>query len=118
MVPLVTQGSTPTREQIQEAILLDSELLASPADESGSLVRSSVESGCPSLDTLLEEAEDIELPAKGDVEGETGQYLCPMYQGGPSSTPGPPVLMVPLPAGPHGADYWVQRRVAMYLSQH
>lgn len=117
MVPLVTQGNTPTQDRIQEVVPLDSDLLASPGDGSGSLIRSSMESGCPSLDTLLEEAEDIEA-ARSDVEGEVGQYLCPMYQGGPSSTPGPPVLMVPLPAGPQGADYWVQRRVAMYLSQH
>ncbi|XP_050730386.1 dynein axonemal heavy chain 7-like [Eriocheir sinensis] len=152
MVPLVTQGSTPPQDHIQEEVPVDSDGLASPGDGlaspgdglaspgdglaspgdglaspgnglaspgdgSGSLVRSSLESGCPSLDIQLEEAEDIEA-ARGEEEGDAGQYLCPLYQGGPSSTPGPPVLMVSLPSGPQGADYWVQRRVAIYLSQH
>lgn len=131
MVPLVTQGSTPPQDRIQEEVAVDSDGLASPGDGltspgdglvspgdgSGSLVRSSIGSGCPSLDTQLEEDEDIEA-ARDEEEGGVGQYLCPLYQGGPSSTPGPPVLMVSLPSGPHGADYWVQRRVAIYLSQH
>lgn len=118
MIPLVTQGSTPPRHNIQRAATLDSDQLTSPHEGSGSLgVRSSLESGCPSLDTQLEEAEEIEA-ARDEGEGEAGQYLCPVYQGGPSSTPGPPVLMVPLPAGSQTPDYWVQRRVAMYLSQH
>nr|XP_053649614.1 uncharacterized protein LOC128700420 [Cherax quadricarinatus] len=45
-------------------------------------------------------------------------YDCPVYEGGPDSSPRPPVLAISLPAGPKGPNYWVQRRVAMYLSNH
>lgn len=114
MLPLVTQGSTPPR--YTQEVTPDPDL-TSPAGSS--VVRSSLESGCPSLDTLLADEEDEGVQGEGEgEEGEGTQYLCPIYQGGPSSTPSPPVLMVPLPSGPQGADYWVQRRVAMYLSQH
>ncbi|KAK8378939.1 hypothetical protein O3P69_009581 [Scylla paramamosain] len=117
MAPVVASSIIPPLAHIPEVALseYDPPASASLSNGSGSLPRSLVESGCPSLDTLLE---DPDTADPGDPEGDTGQYLCPVYQGGPSSTPGPPVLTVPLPAGPHGADYWVQRRVAMYLSQH
>lgn len=45
-------------------------------------------------------------------------YECPVYEGGPDDSPRSPVLTVSLPAGAKGANYWVQRRVAMYLNQH
>ena len=115
MSPVMTSSNTPPLAHIPEVTLSECDPTASLGDGSVSLPRSLVESGCSSLDTLLEDTEGGEV---SDPEGEDGQYLCPVYQGGPSGTPGPPVLMVPLPAGPHGADYWIQRRVAMYLSQH
>lgn len=115
MTPVVASSSTQPLAHIPEVAVSECNPPASLSDGSGSLPRSFEESGCPSLDTLLE---DTEAADTSDPDTETGQYLCPVYQGGPSSTPGPPVLMVPLPAGPHGADYWVQRRVAMYLCQH
>ncbi|KAG0715364.1 hypothetical protein GWK47_012075 [Chionoecetes opilio] len=115
MAPVVVSSSTPPMAHIPEVAPSECDMPASLGDGSGSLPRSFEESGCPSLDTLLE---DTEAADTNGLEIETGQYLCPVYQGGPSSIPGPPVLTVPLPAGPHGPDYWVQRRVAMYLSQH
>lgn len=45
-------------------------------------------------------------------------YECPVYEGGPDSSPKSPVLTIFLPAGDKGANYWVQRRVAMYLNKH
>lgn len=45
-------------------------------------------------------------------------YECPVYEGGPDCSPRSPVLTVSIPAGAKGANYWVQRRVAMYLNQH
>ena len=117
MVPMVASSSTLPLANIPEVALSECypPASASLSNGSGSLPRSLAESGCPSLDTLLE---DPDTADPSDPEIETGQYLCPVYQGGPSSTPGPPVLTVPLPAGPHGTDYWIQRRVAIYLSQH
>ncbi|KAK7073703.1 hypothetical protein SK128_018229 [Halocaridina rubra] len=42
-------------------------------------------------------------------------YECPVYEGPPGGTSRSPVLFVTLPAGARGSNYWVQRRVAIYL---
>ncbi|CAL4063024.1 unnamed protein product [Meganyctiphanes norvegica] len=46
------------------------------------------------------------------------EYDCPVFKGGPSAGVREPVLVVPLAAGPPGSNHWLQRRVAIYMSQH
>nr|XP_045615668.1 dynein axonemal heavy chain 7-like isoform X1 [Procambarus clarkii] len=69
----------------------------------------------PSLDF----GEEMTTSSKSDLPSTRSRYYeCPVYEGGPDSSPRPPVLTVTLPAGAKGANYWVQRRVAMYMSKH
>ena len=45
-------------------------------------------------------------------------YVCPVYEGRPGTAGArEPILRIPLATGPRGANYWTQRRVALYLNQ-
>ncbi|XP_064087240.1 dynein axonemal heavy chain 3-like [Macrobrachium nipponense] len=70
-----------------------------------------------SLDLHLSEDLAITTRVDGPTTSRSKWYKCPVYEGAPGSTSRPPVLSVTLPAGPKGAQHWIQRRVAIYLSR-
>ena len=47
-----------------------------------------------------------------------GFYNCPIFEGSPESSGSKLILTVPIPAGPKGHNYWVQRRVALYMNRY